>query len=202
MPAAKVPPLVSTARFRTLEPRGVPGGFLMRGRAASPSLLGGYALLVLILAAGAYGGDEADGETRLRQAGERLLPHFADDPKAFRDRFAPIFFREVKDTDLEKALKDIFKNHGAGKQVRVVRLAAAYEGDVEFVFEKNARIPTTLRLESKPPYRISGLQFHGAYKENETLGELTAEIRALPGKAAFSFAKLGPPITTFWEHNS
>jgi beta-lactamase class A len=175
----------------------------MKRRPECAACLGGIGGLLAILAASAALAQDPNEEDRLKQAGEALLPHFNAAPReTFRERFTPSFLRDVGADKLEAALKDLFKSHGKATAVRLIRLIGPFEAEMDFLFEKGVRVPSTMRLEAKPPHRIIGFQLHGAYKDNDTLGELIAEFRTLPGKAAFTFMKLSPDARTIWEHNA
>jgi beta-lactamase class A len=164
--------------------------------------LAGVGLMLATAAIGGLRGQEADDEVKLREAGEALLPFFAEMPgEKLRDRFAPNFLQQVPIKTLEIPLKDLFKNYGKGAQCRVVYMIGPYEGGVDFVFEKGARMPAIMKLESKPPHRIAALQFLGAQPENDTRDGIIDELKKLPGTAAMTFMRLAPQQQIVWEHN-
>jgi hypothetical protein len=159
-------------------------------------------MLLVMATSGGLQGQEADDEVKLREAGSALLPFFTETPgDRLRDRFSPQFLQRVQVKDVEIALKDLHKNQGKATQCRLVRMIGPYEGEVDFVFEKGARVPATLKLESKPPFRIVAIQFQGVFKEIDTLTDITEDVKRLPGVAGFTFLRLGSSQQTIWEHN-
>jgi beta-lactamase class A len=159
-------------------------------------------LILGILAVGGAGAQGGEGETRIKEVGEAFLACFAESPREkLRDRFTPEFVRVLSVTAVEEALKELHKKHGKATECRLVRMIGPFEAELEFVFEKGVRLPTILKIESRSPHRISGLQFLGTQRENDTLTELTNELKALPGEVAFTLMRLGPAQQTVWDHN-
>jgi beta-lactamase class A len=166
---------------------------------------GGFvaAAAVVLLAVSAAFPQEYEGEEKVREAAQGLLPYFASSPPAgLADRFTPAFRKTMADKQID--LESVFAGfaiHGKATEVRLVRMTRPYGGEVEFLFDKGVRVPAVLTLEAKAPHRIAGLLFRAALKDNETLDDIVREVKNLPGAAGFTLMRLDPDPRIVWEHN-
>src|SRR5258707_592100 len=77
-----------------------------------------------------------------------------------------------------------------------------YGGEVEFVMQKQLRLPVTIQLDKEAPHKIFTFFTHDFVKEDENLAEIQKDIKNLEGTFAYSLTKLAPAAPkVIWNQN-
>jgi beta-lactamase class A len=151
-------------------------------------------LFSLAMLAGSSGAQDLHDEERVLEAARSLVPYFAMDPPAgLSEKFTSTFLRVIEQNrlDLPAIFRDLHRNHGKIVEIRYLYRTQPLAAEMEFVFERGVRVPTSLTLDGRAPHRIAGLLFRGPVKDGDSLDDVKKELKALPGKAGFALTRLG-----------
>jgi hypothetical protein len=144
-----------------------------------------------------------EGEAKVKDVAQTLMPYFAEKPdKSLSSHFHPEFLKNHPATEIEQHFRSIYAHGGKATAVNIVKMREPFAAEVEFVMQKDCRLPMTLGLEKTPPHRIDYLLFHKLVSNNERFDDIKPDLENLPGTVAYSLVKLGGGAPrTIWSQN-
>ncbi|WP_170151045.1 serine hydrolase [Hephaestia caeni] len=133
----------------------------------------------------------AEDTATLDQRAADLIPLLnggGDVPAAF----APEFLAQVSEPQLRATLAQVTQMLGRAEKVATLSPIAAHAADATVAYEKGT---LTLKFAVQPeaPHRFIGLRLTGTQTGEQSIDEVAAAIRALPGKTGFILTRLDTP---------
>ena len=123
-----------------------------------------------------------------RQRAQDVLTLFQGSEKE-EEIFAPSFLEAIPLTQIRSLENQLVTQYGPAQSISVITPISAYEGAIEYQFEK-AVIGVSLVIAADPPHRITGLLLTGALTKDDSYTKLKAEFSQLSGHAGFQVARL------------
>lgn len=122
------------------------------------------------------------------------LPAIINGTGDFEAYFAPAFKAQVPKTQFDQLGQQLKTQFGAAVKVEKVIATSAHAATVELGFEKGVG-SVNIVIDPAPPHRVTGLLITRVEPRDDTIAKIEAEIRALPGTAAFGVYALGDGVT-------
>lgn len=126
------------------------------------------------------------------------LPALINGTGDFEDYFAPAFKAHIPKAQFDQIGPQLKAQYGAVVKVEKVTPASPYAATVELGFEKGIAI-VDIVVDPTPPHRVTGLIFSRVEPRGDSTAKIEAEIRTLPGTAAFGIYALGDGVTPVTE---
>lgn len=126
------------------------------------------------------------------------LPALINGTGDFEDFFAPAFKAHIPKAQFDQIGPQLKAQYGAVTKVEKVTPASPYAATVELGFEKGIAV-VEIVIDPTPPHRVTGLIFSRVEPRGDSTAKIEAEIRALPGTAAFGIYALGDGVTPVTE---
>lgn len=122
---------------------------------------------------------------------EQLRSLFRPDPGGYEGIFHPAFLQAVPAEKLTGLIRELHAANGACTDAFLLERKSKVSGVFDLGFEKGVSMPSTLDVESKPPFRVTGWWLGAPAPAAKDLGEIVQKLAALPGKVSFAAVKLG-----------
>jgi beta-lactamase class A len=127
----------------------------------------------------------------LHAAAEQVARFFRADPQGAADLFTPGFLAQVPPAKLEELLQQLHQQLGGVTAVELLKQSAPNSGVFTFHFEKGYTAPVTLAIETgKADHYIVGLLIGPPQKSQDSLTDILAAMKALPGQVSFAAEEL------------
>ncbi|MCP1468856.1 hypothetical protein J3E64_000523 [Sphingobium sp. OAS761] len=123
------------------------------------------------------------------QARAGQLVRILSTPGDETDFFAPLFLDAVPVDRWRAIAADLRARHGKPGGLGAIRMESATAGQVEVRYER-ATVGFTLVVAPEAPNLVIGLRIVGVKTAGDSFDKVLADIRALPGTAAFAAARL------------
>jgi Beta-lactamase enzyme family len=104
--------------------------------------------------------------------------------------FAPAFLAQVPAARVRAVAQQLSGQYGAVRGLARLDAASPQAGVMHVDYER-AILHLQIVVEPQPPHRIGGLLVTGADMRGDSMAEIVAEIRALPGQTTIAVARLG-----------
>lgn len=128
------------------------------------------------------------------QARIDALPAMINGTGDFEEYFAPAFKAQVPKAQFDQIGVQLKAQFGMAVKVEKVSATSPYAVTVELGFEKGVGA-VNIVIDPAPPHRVTGLLLARIEPRGDTIAKIEAEIRALPGTAAFGVYALGDGVT-------
>ncbi|HEY0622623.1 serine hydrolase [Sphingomonas sp.] len=132
------------------------------------------------------------------QARIAALPAMVNGTGDFEAYFAPAFKAQVPKAQFDQIGQQLKAQFGVAMKVEKVTATSPYAATVELGFEKGVGT-VNIVIDPAPPHRVTGLLLARVEPRGDTIAKIEAEIRALPGTAAFGIYALGNGVTPVSE---
>ena len=126
------------------------------------------------------------------------LPGMINGTGDFEDFFAPAFKAQVPKAQFDRIGPQLKAQYGAVTKVEKVIASSPHAATVELGFERGIAA-IEIVVDPTPPHRVTGLLVSRIEPRGDTVAKIEAEIRALPGTAAFGVYALGDRMTPVSE---
>lgn len=126
------------------------------------------------------------------------LPAMINGTGDFEAYFAPAFKTQVPKAQFDQIGRQLKDRFGAAVRVEQVTAASPHSATVELGFEKGVG-SVSIVIDPAPPHRVTGLLLTRIEPRGDSIARVEAEIRALPGRAAFGVYALGDGVTPVAE---
>ncbi|MEZ5428062.1 MAG: serine hydrolase [Pyrinomonadaceae bacterium] len=157
--------------------------------------------ILIMLFAFAFFAAAQEKQTVLEQRAAEVVG-IINQPKDLDKVFAPGFLQAVPPEKFAEISKSLTDNYGKAVGVKKITPKSEFAGQIQILFEKDTVASMTLSLEPSPPHLINGLLITGVEETSETLEEIVAELKKLPGQTGFAAAKLSVrDFDTIIAHN-
>lgn len=127
------------------------------------------------------------------QARIDALPAMINGTGDFEEYFAPAFKAQVPKAQFDQIGQQLKAQFGAAVKVERVSATSPYAATVELGFEKGVGA-VNIVIDPAAPHRVTGLLLARIEPRGDTIAKIEAEIRALPGTAAFGVYALGDDV--------
>lgn len=134
------------------------------------------------------------------QARIDALPAMINGAGDFEDYFAPAFKAHVPKVQFDQIGVQLKAQFGIAVKVEKVTATSPYTATVELGFEKGVGA-VRIVVDPAPPHRVTGLLLGRVEPRGDSLEKIEAELRTLPGAAAFGIYTLGNGVTPVAELN-
>lgn len=115
-----------------------------------------------------------------------------NEPKDFEKFFSPEFLAAVPPELLLQTNKKLVADFGRAQKVEKIEARDDFSGKFFVSFEKDILAGIEISMDDKAPFLINGLRIVSADKAStNSLEDVIAELKSLPGKTALTVAKLG-----------
>jgi beta-lactamase class A len=157
------------------------------------------ALLLAITAAPAVA-QQAPAPAQIIAASPELKARIAAVPAIingtgdFEAYFAPAFKAQVLKTQFDQLGQQLKAQFGPAVKVEKVTATSPHAATLELGFEKGVG-SINIVIDPAPPHHVTGLLITRVEPHGDTIARIEAEIRALPGTAAFGVYALGEGAT-------
>ena len=130
----------------------------------------------------------------LRAAAENVVAFLKGEAPPERV-FTPAFLQAVPPAQLSNVTASLRAQHGAATGVERLEPRSPFAG-ILLVATERATLRMSLAIESQAPHRVAELLVTGAERRSDSMEEIVADLRALPGSVSFAVARLGdgPPM--------
>jgi len=128
------------------------------------------------------------------QARIDALPALVNGAGDFEAYFAPAFKAQVPKAQFDQIGQQLKAQFGVAVKVEKVTAQSPYSAIVELGFEKGVGI-VNIVADPAAPHRVTGLLISRIEPRGDTIAKIEAEVRALPGTAAFGVYALGDGVT-------
>lgn len=132
------------------------------------------------------------------QARIDALPGIVSGTGDFDAYFAPAFKTQVPKAQFDQIGQQLKAQFGAVVKVEKVTATSPHAATVELGFEKGIGI-VHIVVDPAPPHRVTGLLLTRIEPRGDTIAKIEAEVRALPGTAAFGVYALSDGVTPVSE---
>lgn len=122
------------------------------------------------------------------------LPALINGTGDFEAYFAPAFKAQVPKAQFDQIGQQLKAQFGAAVKVEKVIATSPHAATVELGFEKGVG-SINIVIDPAPPHRVTGLLLTRVEPRGDTVAKIEAEVRALPGTAAFGVYALGDGVT-------
>ena len=148
-----------------------------------------FLALLIFLGSGAPALAQREASPALRERADQVvtLLRGQGDPA---EMFTPAFLAEVPVAQLRTIAGQLVSQYGAVQGLERLDAASPQAGVMHVTLER-ATLHIQIIVEPQAPGRIGGLLVTGADMRGDSLTAIVDEIRALPGRTAFSVARLG-----------
>lgn len=126
------------------------------------------------------------------------LPAIINGTGDFEAYFAPAFKAQVPKAQFDQFGQQLKAQFGAAVKVEKVTPTSPHAATVELGFERGIGT-VIIVIDPAPPHRVTGLLLTRVEPRGDTIAKIEAEIRALPGTAAFGVYALGEKVTPVTE---
>lgn len=126
------------------------------------------------------------------------LPAMINGTGDFEAFFAPAFKAQVPKAQFDQIGQQLKPQYGAAVKVEKVTATSPFAATVELGFEKGLAT-ISIVVDPGAPHRVTGLLFTRVEPRDDTVAKIEAEVRALPGTAAFGVYALGDGVTPVTE---
>ncbi|WP_447728452.1 serine hydrolase [Sphingomonas koreensis] len=126
------------------------------------------------------------------------LPGIVNGTGDFEDYFAPAFKAQVPKAQFDQFNQQLKMQYGAAVKVEKVTRTSLHSATVELGFERGIGTASVV-IDPAAPHRVTGLMLTRIEPRGDTVARIAAEIRALPGTAAFGIYTLGDGVTPVTE---
>ncbi|WP_343518362.1 serine hydrolase [Sphingomonas sp.] len=128
------------------------------------------------------------------QARIDALPGIVNGTGDFEDFFAPAFKAQVPKAQFDQIGQQLKAQFGVATKAEKVTVKSPYAATVQLGFEKGIGT-VEIVIDPAAPHRVTGLLLSSIEPRGDTIAKIEAEIRALPGTAAFGIYALGDGVT-------
>ena len=128
------------------------------------------------------------------QARIDALPAIINGTADFEAFFAPAFKAQVPKAQFDQIGVQLKAQFGAAVKVEKVTVKSPHAATIELGFEKGIGV-VDIVIDPAAPHRVMGLLLTRVEPRGDTVVKIEAEIRALPGTAAFGVYALGDGVT-------
>lgn len=132
------------------------------------------------------------------QARIDALPGIVNGTGDFEEYFSPAFKTQVPKAQFEQFNQQLKAQYGAAVKVERVTRTSLHAATVKLGFERGIGTASVV-IDPAAPYRVTGLMLTRIEPRGDTVAKIAAEIRALPGTAAFGIYALGDGVTPVTE---
>lgn len=126
------------------------------------------------------------------------LPALIDGTGDFEDFFAPAFKAHIPKAQFDQIGPQLKAQFGAVVKVEKVTATSPHAATVELGLEKGIAI-VDIVVDPTPPHRVTGLRISRIEPRGDSVAKVAADIRTLPGTAAFGIYALGDGATPVTE---
>lgn len=126
------------------------------------------------------------------------LPAIINGTGDFESYFAPAFKAQVPKAQFDQLGQQLKAQFGTAVKVEKVTATSPYAATVELGFEKGIGT-VNIVIDPAPPHCVTGLLLTRVEPRGDTIAKIEAEIRALPGTAAFGVYALDGKVTPVTE---
>ncbi len=134
-------------------------------------------------------GPAAAQETELRARAEQIVALLRGQGEPAQI-FTTDFLAQVPVAQVRALSQRFGAQYGAARGLSGLDVQAPQAGLIHVDYER-ATAHFRLAIDSRPPHRITGLQFTGADMRGDSVAAVLAEIRTLPGQTNVAVARLG-----------
>ncbi|MCM8729482.1 serine hydrolase [Hephaestia sp. GCM10023244] len=132
-------------------------------------------------------------------ADDAALKHRADDLVALLNgggdvaaAFAPEFLAQVNEAQLRATIAQVTQMLGRAETVATLTPISAHAADATIAYEKGS-LSLKFAVQPEAPHRFVGLRLTGTQSGEQSIAEVAAAVRALPGKTGFILTRLDAP---------
>lgn len=126
------------------------------------------------------------------------LPAIINGTGDFEEYFAPAFKAQVPKAQFDQIGPQLKAQFGAVTKIEKVSASSPHAATVELGFERGIAT-VQIVVDPAPPHRVTGLLISRIEPRGDSIAKIEAEIRALPGTAAFGIYALGDGTTPINE---
>lgn len=147
-------------------------------------------LLVLLFGFSVFGAAAQDNKQTILEKRADEVVEIINAPKDFEKVFTPGLLAQVPPEKFAAINKSLTDNYGKALKVVKITPGGEYAGEIEILFEKNSIAKMNIRLDEAEPHLIAGLLITAVEKTSNSLEEIVAELKKLPGQTGFAAVKL------------
>lgn len=128
----------------------------------------------------------------LKQRIEGVAALFGPQPGGYENLFSKRFLAQVPPAQLTALFTSAHARLGRCTGASLESLRSPLDGRFELTFESGDGLPVDIAVSPEEPHLITGLLVGAPVRRAATLEDVTREFAALPGRASFLVARLGP----------